>query len=354
MILLKSLLFENYQLAKKLYIDTNIIDNDVVKFLSDLSNKDYTFKVLADVYIQSRQDLAPGFSWENAVIQFRNYNKNVFPIKNFSFDDPHSVVGEVKSVVNTQLLVSRNRCLKMLHKWPSFARRNLAQDIKIPRNTLQFFELYRQMEYINQHLSLLDNRPDGVKQNILRKIFSSNHPRFEDVLNFVEDKENLLNGIAYSKDELYNIVRKHSYDLKIVYDKGNIVIVDVTGQTGIKHIGCNSLWCFTYGDEYGHAGEQWNDYSYNGHVYAIINFSYPQDSPEFIHIVTKQFKRSQYRDPRQLTFAFDKDDNGKNEDPDSGIYDMANNQVYGDAETIIKSLTNNDIDALNVFNFEDL
>ena len=100
--------------------------------------------------------------------------------------------------------------------------------------------------------------------------------------------------------------KKYDYDLRIVYDKGNIVMVDVTGRPGIKVLGCNSMWCFTYGNEYGLAGEQWDKYSYNSHVYAIIDFSQPQDSQNFIYILIKPISM----DSEQETVLFDMANNG--------------------------------------------
>lgn len=129
------------------------------------------------------------------------------------------------------------------------------------------------------------------------------------------------------------MVSENDYDLKIVYDNGNVIVVDVTGQSGIKVIGCNSLWCFTYGNEYGKAGEQWDHYSYNGHVYAIIDFSQSQDSPDFIHILIKPFEM-QTEEERYL-------------------FNMANEHIYNDAREFIKYIAK-DPEILKVFKWEDL
>ena len=130
----------------------------------------------------------------------------------------------------------------------------------------------------------------------------------------------------------YKIIEKNDYDLKIIYDKGDIVIVDVTGQSGIKDIGCNSIWCFTYGNEYGRAGEHWDTYSTNGHVYAIIDFKESQSSPEFIHILIKPFD--------------------KQAEDESHLYDMKNDQTYGRAENTIQHITG-DPSVLKLFTFDD-
>lgn len=329
MIKLQSLIMENYQLAKRIYGD-NLTPADE-EFLEQICHKDYTFKLLADLLMEEK--LADGIirhpwkekDWQNAYIQLKEYHRNVFPIKNFSYDSKVPVVSK-------KMLKDRLDVMKILSKWPNIAKRNLRKDIAEPRS--DFGELEDKMSYINLHLGYLDNRDDATKAIILKKVFSSDHPTFDDVLDFLEDKENLLKGgHAYSKDGLYELVKKHDYDLRIVYDKDNVVVVDVTGQAGMKVIGCNSLWCFTYGTEYGKGGEQFDIYSHNGHVYAIIDFERPQTSPDFIYILIKPFE--------------------KQTDYQSYLYNMANEETYGDArQTIVHLAGTRDI--LSVFKWEDL
>lgn len=348
MIKLKSLLIvENYSLAKKLYIDTGILDDTAVKFLSRLCDNDYTFKTLADLYIENLEThhIKNNSVWTSIVKMLRDYNKNVFPVKDFSYDSK-----EPTMTIATILL--RNKCIEILKKWPSIAKRNLNGDIKKHRHPSQFGLLKQQLEEINNMLSYLENRSDTAKSVIYKKIFSSDHPTFNDVSDFLDNKSNLLYGSAFTRNELYSMVKDHDDYLNIVYDKNNIVIVDVTGQPGIKLIGCNSLWCFTYGNEYGKAGEQWDEYSHNNHVYAIINFDMEAMDPEFIHIVTKPFYIKPYYDPNQLDFNFD--DEQKSENPyDSGIYDMQNNEKYGDPYDILLYLVKNDHDAVKLITFKD-
>lgn len=353
MVTLKQLIIENFQLAQKLYINTNLLDQDAVNFLTTLSNKDFTFKILADLYIEDQQSHIKwrDSEWKNAVVQLKNYNKNIFPIKDFSYDSANVIV-------TRRLLKNREEILKTLNKWPSIAKRNLKSDISIPRNENQFQQLKNVILYIDSHLTLLDNRTPETKTAIYKKIFSSDHTTFDDVLNFMEDKINLLHGSAYTKEELQKLVEENSDSLQIVYNKNNIVIVDVTAQSGIKIIGCNSLWCFTYGNEYSLAGEQWDIYSYNNHVYAIINFSIPQDDPEFIHIITKPWYTQPipYYNPKQKTFNFNDSDSIVDDryNDDTGIYNMANEQIYGNPYEILHNLVKHDPVALKVFTFGDI
>lgn len=321
-------LTENFQLAKKLYIDTNLLTPDEQLFLTQLCNNDYTYKTLADLLISDRQYPVRmnREAWKNAHTQLLNYNPNVFPIKDFDFSSH-------KAVISRSVIQDREKILQIIADWPSIARRNLRNDIRVPRDIRTFHTLLDTITYADRYMSYLNNRTSEMKDKILKKIFSSQHLTFDDIVDFVEEKQNLLNNHVFTKDELKKIVSENTYDLKIVYDVGNIVVVDVTGVDGIKAIGCNSLWCFTYGSEYGLAGEQWDRYSYNGHVYAIINFGIDQSAPEFIHLLTKNLDMNA-------------------EEDDTGIYDMSNDAQYGNQYELLKYLVKtNNIES--IFKFED-
>lgn len=327
---LLSLILENYQLAMKLY--GNRLDQDDIAFLDRLTGRDYTYKTMAELLIQNKEfDDRSGWSdkaWADAYTQLKGYDRRVFPIEGFDFDSR-------RAVVSKHLMDVRAKVIRTVAKWPSIAKRNLRRDIATPRDVREFVALKNAVEYADAHLSYLENRTPEQKEAILRKIFSSDHPTFDDVLDFMEEKENLLKGgkVAADKKDLYKLIEKYNYDLNVVYDKGNIVVIDVTGQPGIKALGCNSLWCFTYGSEYGKAGEQWDHYSHNGHVYAIVDFSVPQDDPSFIHILIKPLEM----DSEQETV----------------LYDMANNALSdGNAASIITHIVK-DPEVFNVFKWED-
>jgi hypothetical protein len=325
MIKLRHLLSENVQLATKLY--GNKLEAADIEWLDRVTGgkKDHTYKTLVELMLEDKQSYARWNlqQWQDAYAQLLNYNKNIFPIEGFSFDSP------IQSVYK-KTLTDRAKVLRTIGKWPKFALRNLRGDIRLPRQS--FSKVLDRVDYIDNHLGFLENKTDDQKLVILKKIFSSDHPTFEDVLDYVEEKENLIAGtFTLSKDDLAQIIKKHDYDLKVVYDKGNIVIVDVTGQPGMKALGCNSLWCFSYGSEYGKAGEHFDHYSFNGHVYTIIDFSIPPTDKSFMHVVTKPFQNASEDSP--------------------GIYNMANEEEYGDPESIVKHLTG-DASALKVFDWD--
>jgi hypothetical protein len=328
MIKLRLLLLENVQLATKLYGD-KLEDSDI-EWLDRVTHgkKDHTYKTLVELMIEDKQSYSRWNlqQWQDAYTQLLNYHKNIFPIEGFSFDS-------LLPSVNKKILSDRAKLIKTISEWPKFSLRNLREDIRKPRQS--FATVLDIVEYIDNHLRFLENRPEEQKMIILKKIFSSERPTFEDVLVYVEEKENLIAGtFKLSKDDLAKIIERNSYDLKIVYDKKNIVIVDVTGQSGMKALGCNSLWCFSYGSEYDKGGEHFDHYSFNGHVYTIINFSVPPTDKSFMHVVTKPFE------------------NGSEDSP--GIYNMANEEEYGDPVDVASYLVSNDATAMSVFRWEDI
>ena len=93
-------------------------------------------------------------------------------------------------------------------------------------------------------------------------------------------------------------------------ERGDIMVVKVEGPYGIKAIGCNSLWCFTYGKGW---SRDWSSYSTNDVVYAIIDFSEDSDSADFMHVVIKPI-------------IYNSDDEEIN---DESVFDMSNRNVNG-------------------------
>ncbi len=327
MIKLKLLISENVQLATRLY--GSALEESDIEWLNRVTDgrKDYTYKTLVELMLEEKQGYGKWNlnQWKDAYTQLLNYHRNIFPIDGFSFDSP-------KPTVSKRILSDRAEVIKIISKWPKIAKRNLRADIAEPRRS--FDRLRDRVQLINHYLTFLFNKPEQQQATIFKKVFSSDHPTFDEVLDYVEEKHNLLSGgEAFNKDGLYKIVEDHKYDLRIVYDKGNIVVVDVTGQPGVKAIGCNSLWCFSYGSEYGKAGEQFDSYSHNGHVYAVVNFEEPQDSPDFIHIVIKPFENQTHHD-------------------DPGIFNMANEEGYGNAKQLIWHFANKDDSIFDVFRWD--
>ena len=154
----------------------------------------------------------------------------------------------------------------------------------------------------------------------------------KELLDFTSDKENLLGGKEFSKKDIINMVNESDEDMSIIFDQNNVMVVKVESVEAIKQLGCNSFWCFTYGnDNY----KQWYQYSYNGVVYVIIDFKVPSDDQEFMHVLIK---------PLQKPSFYNKEENESN----FNLFNMANENYFNPYLTLIDLVGKNN---LKMFNF---
>lgn len=305
-----SVLLENAPLADKTYFNTGKLSPKVKEvMLSQITHGDNYTKIIADIYYAYLQQNARMHKFvmdsldgkedddeepempKNDVLdlkqwkeikgfyeQLKEYNKNVFPIKGLDLLNTK----DIWNVING--LKQRASIIKLFKELPSIASRNMKEDIRKERTYPELQEYRSDLEYFVNHYSLLGNRNEELKQNIINKMFKSN-VTLSQLLNFVQEKENLLGGADFTKEKIREIAETE--DVEIIYEQGNIMIVEVSSPEGIKAVGCNSLWCFTYGSGFDNAYRQWNNYSYNDIVYVIIDFSQPTDSAEFMHVLIK-------------------------------------------------------------------
>lgn len=241
-------------------------------------------------------------------LQLKSYNKNVFPIKNLNINGG-GTKDQTWEIIRS--LKQRSRILENIKKLPSVAIRNMKEDIRQERDSAELQEYNRLLEYFLMNYASLNNRDEKLKKVIERKMFRANIT-LKDLLNFADEKRNLLGGFKFTKNAIKKIVSEHDYSLEIIYEKGNIMVIDVTDAEGIKAIGCNSLWCFTYGNGY----NDFNKYSTNGHVYAIINFNEPSDSEDFMYVLIKPL----------VYDSVPTDDNGDEENHNK-LYTMSNDMI---------------------------
>lgn len=318
--LIKHLLKENLQLADKVYFNSGKLSPEVKKIILSITNGDPYTKIITDIYYNM---LVQGNMTENDVMsndkiqrliqtykQLKEYNKNVFPIKGFNINGVEDSQYLVKTLEN------RQKILNIFDKWPSIAKRNMKNDIRTERDNRRMNDYLDNLEYVDSYISQLNNRNDEARMIILQKIFTKD-TTLDDVLDFVQEKENLLGGTELTRKQIGQILKKdkEKYDeLKVKYNKGNIMIIEVDGPYGIKEIGCNSVWCFTYNR--GEGNMNWNDWyknSTNGYCYIIIDFSESSDSEDFMHVLTKPL-------------LYDYSDYGT--DGSERLYTMANRDVY--------------------------
>ena len=273
-------LTENIQLADKVYFKTNKLEKEDKDVILSITNGDSYTKIIADFYFYLKpykyniDSLTKSIKiLYNDVV---NYNKNVFPI--YGYDVYSS--SNVDTIVFA--LEKRRKIIETLKKLPSIAIRNLKEDIRTERSAGGLDKYLKDLEYFVANVSQLSNRSEEIQEKFFKKMFKSN-TTLSDLMRFVDDKQSFLGGFEFTKD----IVREMSEteDFDVIYEQGDVMIVRVDSPDGIKAIGCNSLWCFTYGSGFDNAYRQWNQYSYNDIVYVLIDFSEESDSETFMHVL---------------------------------------------------------------------
>lgn len=320
------MLNENIQLSDKIYFQTGKLSPEDKELVLSITRGDNYTKFVCDIlydirklpyeipHIKNRLEIGYGL--------VKGYNKNVLPIKDFVNVDKVGDIEEFLSVLRT-----REIGIKVLKQIPSIGIRNLKNEIRTPRNRNEMLRYVDRLQYFGGQLSLLSNREENSRNKIYQKMFKNNIT-IDDLIDFCEDKDNLINGSDdVTKDEIYELIKENDYDYSLVYDYGNIMVVRVESAEGIKNIGCNSLWCFTYGSGFEYATHNWDAYSTNGMVYLIIDFRLPSQDSDFMNVVIKPIDFSGYKDKQQLSFDFG-DEEEKNEVNDEKIYDLFNNPQY--------------------------
>lgn len=362
--LIKHLLRENLQLADKFYFKDGKLSPRVREIILQITNGDPYTKIMTDIYYTMLMDNHTTGSWalkqldpehqetekpENDVMniddlkklrpiynQLIEYNKNVFPIKGLNING----VQDTNDLMRA--LNQREKIINIFNEWPSIAKRNMKGDIRKERDSREMNHYRDMLENADAYLSQLNNRNEDARRSILAKIFTKD-TTLDNVMDFLYGKESLLGGVDMTRKQIGQILKQdkeNADELKVKYNKGNVMIIEVSGPDGIKEIGCNSLWCFTYNRKGGDTN--WNDWyknSTNGYCYIIIDFSYPSDSEDFMHVLTKplMYDYSDYGGDAERLYNMANRDMGDNDNDE--IYDSFVNRMietYLDLPTAMK------------------
>jgi hypothetical protein len=279
---IREYLNENIQLADKVYFNTGKLSDKDRELILKITNGDNYTKIISDIYFYLKEY---SFNSESLIKDLKiyyndiiNYNKNIFPIIGY----------DIYNTKDISLVVSgfkkRREIIELIKKLPSFAIRNLKNDIRKERTNKELGNYFSNLEYFMVNYSQLSNRDVETQNKILRKIFKSN-TTLNDLMKFVDDKQNFIGGVEFTKEDIREL--SQTEDFEIIYEQGDVMIIRVDSPNGIKAIGCNSLWCFTYGSGFDSAYRQWNNYSHNDIVYVLVNFREKSDSESFMHVLIK-------------------------------------------------------------------
>lgn len=305
---------ENVQLADKVYFNTGKLSKQDKDEILSITRGDQFTKLMSDFYYHIKNHGTGTTSAKEELTALYNdvktYDKNKYPIKGYDAYDSELGTGFIISA-----LKYRRKIIKHIKELPSMAERNLKNDIRKERDNDELYDYMNDLEYFMGYYSLLNNREEKIRHKILRKLFKANIT-LDDMLNFVNDKYNLLGGVSMSKNKIIELSKQE--DITPIYNKNNVMIIKVESPDGIKAIGCNSLWCFTYGSGFQLAYQQWNNYSHNDIVYVIVDFNKNNDSEEFMHVLISP-----------LTDGDELIDYGEGFDgDDTPLFDMSNDNVY--------------------------
>ncbi len=201
-----------------------------------------------------------------------------------------------------------------------------------------------QFTYFHQYLSLINNRPDDVKNTIYKKVFKSG-ANLKDMMSFIDQKENLIGGVPLTKDDILEIIDEYA-GCEIIHETDHSMAIEITDIEPLVKIGCNSLWCFTYGKSY----HVFNENSTNGIVYLFIDFREKDNSPEFMYTLVKplDFPNEDGEDDEE-----DDEDNDYSDEEinDEKLYNQLNyqepNPIY--VLTDLLDLTDNELEDLLTF-----
>jgi len=277
---------ENLQLADKYIFNKNILSNDDKEYLLRICSDKKYFFILSQFYIYIKNY---SFLRKDINLLYQNlkdYDKKFIDIKldlykNYNKDLIGKLIEELENV---------NKIKEIFNELPSIALRNLKHELKTLDNSWDIKHYLDSLKYLQSLYSYLGNKDILYKKKIEQKIFKNN-TTLRQIINFVDEKHNLFLDEKISKKEIIDIIEESQerWDvLNIVYEKNDILVVEVSDPDGIKKIGKYSLWCFTYGKNINYY--EWNEYSYNGIVYVIFDFSCLLSDPYFSMVLIKPFK----------------------------------------------------------------
>lgn len=274
---------ENVQQMEKKYIKTgSFTDEDKENVLSITNGDNYT-RLIADLYAWlhqikpydrggERRDNSDFDKYNKREIlniykQLKNYNKNVFQIKDFdpvnSNEHPIDLWGALRR---------RGEIINLFNKIPSVYLRNLKNEIRKPINIDHYDNyLINETGKISNFLKQIERLTEDKKNIILKKVFSSKNDTFEKLINHIDSTDVLF---LNHDDDIESLIEKvNDYkqygEAEVLYYDNNIVVIDVKSSDAMKGLGCGSQWCFA--TEYDNL--QWQNYANNSHVNIVYNFN---------------------------------------------------------------------------------
>jgi len=344
-IIKEELIIENLQLADKEYFNKGLLSKEDKEYILKITNGDHYTKIISDIYFYIKENysvyksLYGNFSLNDIYNELKNYNKNILPLKNLNiYKTPQKEINQL-----IQYLFYRKYIINFFKKIPSTAIRNIRNDIRLERNFTEFNLFVVLITELDEQIDKLNNRDDKIRNKILNKAFKSNNT-ISNIVDFFDNKENLLSSDKIKKEDIIKLVKNNSINSSIVFNKKHNLIIKISNPEDLKKIGCNSLWCFTYGND---NTKEFNKYAYNGFVYIIFDFYYETDEEGFSYTVIKPPKM--FEDVESEYF----DDEEDYDEQNTYMFNHFNDPVeLFEADEILTNIFGNIESAYEILNFK--
>lgn len=265
-------IYESKEMAIKYYKDK--LSPERLQVILDISKGDNYSKMLADMsYLLARDGAFTPKRVYELYQMIKGYDKNIFPIENYNLFMP--------SVVNNyhiyHALIEREKIVKLFASLPSLIKRNIRDEVRIPRSDKDFYGMADKLQHLIGLISMMDNKSEETRNVILKKAAASKHS-IDDMIDFFYEKENLITGRKIDNEYLIKLEDELSSSY-IIYNDGGVVVFEVSDPDDMRLVGENSMWCFSYGQQ---NYRTFNQYTTNGICYVIFNMRINQEDPEFM------------------------------------------------------------------------
>lgn len=258
----------------KHYVKTGIFDDNDRRIILSITGGDNYTKLIADMYkyftnkynpemVEPKPITDSEIKWlKKAHHNLKTYNKNVFPLKDLYHKDYYT-----HPLGNMHDMETRVRLIEKIKNFPSLWLRNLKDDIRKPRNDMEFKMLNETINKIESSLKLIYKIKPEQQEKIIKKVFSSKFTTFEEIQKRLDDTTIPYLSEDSTVDELIEKIEDMGGEAEIVYNENNILVVIIKSSNAMQYIGCSSQWCFANGS--GH----WEDYTNHGYATIVFNFN---------------------------------------------------------------------------------
>ena len=269
---------ENLQKAEKELFKPGLLNDEEKNRILKITNRDnYTYIVSLIYHYLKLENRTQYLNKYYDMV--KSYHKNVFPIENY---EKYNIDNIGYIVAGLEL---RDKCIQKINELPSIAKRNLKDFISTTRNNNSFRDALHKLEYLSDIIYMISNKPESSRNKLYQKIFKSNSD-IDDMIDFLEDKSNLIEENYFTKEKIDEILSDDGDDdiswcVTKIYDMNNRYVLRIDDIEGLLKLGTNSLWCFTYGKSH----RQFDEYSYDGIVYLLIDFNMKPSDNEYMCVV---------------------------------------------------------------------